>query len=123
MLGTVSNHKFFRLCDVKYKLQGAVKRFPEFLDIDGLMHHDLVLPGQRVTGHFYMHVLQRLRNAVRRKRSNKRQGQRFLHHDNAPSHTSLVEQKFLTEKNIPVITQPLYSPDLAPKDFFLFPTL
>jgi hypothetical protein len=26
-------------------------------------------------------------------------------------------------KNIPVITQPPYSPDLAPSDFWLFPTL
>jgi hypothetical protein len=41
-----------------------------------------------------------------------RQGQWFMHHDNAPSHTSLV-----------VITQPPHSPDLAPSDFGLFPTL
>jgi hypothetical protein len=52
-----------------------------------------------------------------------RLGQWFLHHDNAPSHTSLVLQKFLAEKNIPVITQPPYTPDLAPSDFWLFPTL
>jgi transposase len=45
------------------------------------------------------------------------QGQWFLHHDNAPSHTSLVVQQFLTEKNIPAITQPLYSPDLTLSDF------
>jgi len=30
---------------------------------------------------------------------------------------------FLAEKSIPVITQPPYSPDLAPCDFWLFPTL
>jgi hypothetical protein len=36
---------------------------------------------------------------------------------------SLVVQQFLAEKNIPVITQPSYSPDLAPSDFWLFPTL
>ena len=41
----------------------------------------------------------------------------------APNHTSLVVQQFLAEKNIPVITQPPYSPDLAPSDFWLFPTL
>jgi hypothetical protein len=33
----------------------------------------------------------------------------ILHHDNAPSHTSLVVQQFLAEKSIPVITQPPYS--------------
>jgi hypothetical protein len=32
-------------------------------------------------------------------------------------------QQFLAEKNIPVITQPPYSPDLAPSDLWLFPTL
>jgi hypothetical protein len=42
---------------------------------------------------------------------------------NAPSHTSLVVQQFLAEKFIPVITQPPYSPDLAPSDFWLFSTL
>jgi hypothetical protein len=47
----------------------------------------------------------------------------FLHHDNAPSHTSLVVQQFLAKENIPVITQPPYSPDLTPSEFWLFPTL
>jgi hypothetical protein len=54
---------------------------------------------------------------------NKWQGQWFLHHDNTPSHTSLVVQQFFAKKNIPVITQPSYSPDLAPNDIWLVPTL
>ena len=33
------------------------------------------------------------------------------------------ELQFLTEKSIPVITQPPYPPDLAAGDFWLFPTL
>jgi len=41
----------------------------------------------------------------------------------APSHTSLVVQQFLAKKSIPVITQPPYSPDLAPSYFWLFPSL
>jgi hypothetical protein len=41
-----------------------------------------------------------------------RQGQWFLHHDNAQSHTSLV-----------VITQPPHSPDLALSDSWLVPAL
>ena len=41
---------------------------------------------------------------------------------NPPNHTSLVVQQFLAEKNISVITQPPYSPDLASSDFWLFPT-
>jgi hypothetical protein len=32
-------------------------------------------------------------------------------------------QQFLAMKNITVIAQPLYSPDLAPSDIWLFPTM
>jgi histone-lysine N-methyltransferase SETMAR len=32
-------------------------------------------------------------------------------------------RQFLAKKNLPVITQPPYSPDLALSDFWLFPTL
>ena len=38
-------------------------------------------------------------------------------------HISLVVQRFLAEKSIPVITQPPYSLDLAPSDVRLFPIL
>jgi hypothetical protein len=54
--------------------------------------------------------------------SDKWQGQRFLRHDNAPSHTSPVEQQYLTEKNIPVITQAPLSGSRS-KSLWLFPTL
>jgi len=74
-------------------------------------------------GHFYGQVLQRLRDAFRRKRRDKWQGEWFLHHDNGQSHTSLVVQQFLADKSTPVITQPSYSPDLAPSEFWMFPTL
>jgi len=94
-----------------------------FFDINGVVHHEFIPPGQTVNGHFYMQVLQRLRNAVRRKRHDKWQGEWFLHHDNAPSHTLLVVQQFLAEESIPVINQPPFSPDLALSDFWLFPTL
>jgi transposase len=45
------------------------------------------------------------------------------YHNNALSHTALVVQQFLAERNIPVTTQPPYSPDLAPNDFWLFLTM
>jgi hypothetical protein len=47
----------------------------------------------------------------------------FPHHDNTPSHTSLVVQQFLTEKSIPVITQPPHPLDLVMNDYWLLPTL
>ena len=47
----------------------------------------------------------------------------LLHHDNASRHNALSIRQFLAEKNIAVLEQPPYSPDLAPCDFFLFPKL
>jgi hypothetical protein len=42
---------------------------------------------------------------------------------NAPSHTSVLTQQFLVKNKMAVISHPLYSPDLAPCDFFLFPKM
>jgi transposase len=45
----------------------------------------------------------------------------ILHHDNAPAHTALPVREFLATKQITVLKNPPYSPDLAPSDFSLFP--
>ena len=46
-----------------------------------------------------------------------------LHHNNAPAYVSHLMQSFLAEHQITQVTQPPYSPDLAPCDFWLFPKL
>jgi transposase len=51
------------------------------------------------------------------------QGEWFLHHDNALSHTSLLVLQFIAEKSISVIVQPPYSLDLVLSDIWLFPAL
>jgi hypothetical protein len=43
--------------------------------------------------------------------------------DNAPAHTALSVGEFLATKQITVLEQPAYSPDVAPSDFFLFPKI
>jgi transposase len=88
-----------------------------------IVHKEFLPPGQTVNGKFYCEVLKRLRESIRRKRPDKwKNNNWFLHHDNAPAHTSLVRQ-FLVSKNVTVIPHPPYSPDLAPCDFFLFPKM
>jgi hypothetical protein len=47
-----------------FYIGGAVKKLTEFFDINGLMHHKFVLPGQSVTGYFYVQILQRLHDAA-----------------------------------------------------------
>eukprot|EP00794_Sanderia_malayensis_P001653 gene1653-1840_t len=45
------------------------------------------------------------------------------HHDNGSAHTAALTIDFLSGNSIQLVTQPAYSPDLAPCDFFLFPTV
>ena len=46
-----------------------------------------------------------------------------LHHNNMPTHASGLVQSFLVKTQITQVTQPSYSPDLVPCDFWLFPKL
>ena len=43
--------------------------------------------------------------------------------DNAPVHNSILTTDYLTKMAIKTVSQPPYSPDLAPCDFWLFPQL
>jgi hypothetical protein len=51
----------------------AAKKFPEFFDINGLVQHEVVPPGQSVAVHYCVQDLQRLRDSVPRKWPYKRQ--------------------------------------------------
>ena len=93
-----------------------------FFDSQGIAHKECVPPGQTVSQTFYREVLERHWKRVARVLP----GIAYtwmLHHDNAPCHTSVSINEFLAEKDIPVVPQPPYSPDLIPCDLFLFPRL
>ena len=46
-----------------------------------------------------------------------------LHHNNVSAHVSHLVQSILAKHQITQVTQPPYSPDLAPWNFWLFPKL
>jgi hypothetical protein len=95
-----------------------------FLDIEGVVHHEFLRQGQTANCWYYREVLKRVRENVRRRRSQLwRTNSWFLHHDSAPAHASLLIRHFLANTNTTVLHQPSYSPDLGPVDFFLFPKL
>ena len=87
--------------------------------------HFLILPqGRTVNKEYYLEVMQRLREAVRKKRPDAwRENRWMLQHDNVPSHSSFLVRDFLAKHATTVFPQPPYSADLAPADFFLFPKL
>jgi transposase len=47
----------------------------------------------------------------------------YLLHDNALAHRSVFVKNFITKNNMTTLEHPLYSPDLVPADFYLFPPL
>ena len=95
-----------------------------FSDVKGIVHKEFVPTGQNVNSGFYCEVLRRLHENVRRRRPKLWREQTWLlHHDNAPSHTSVLTQQFLAKNKMVVISHPPLSPDLAPCDFFLFPKM
>jgi len=95
-----------------------------FFDSRGIVLQEWVPQGQTVNSAYYLEVMKRLRDRVRKKRPDLWQNQSWvLHHDNAPSHTAIIVKQFLARTSTTVIEHPPYSPDLAPCDFYLFPKI
>jgi len=95
-----------------------------FFDVRGIVHWEFIPSGQTVNQEFYLEVLRRLRENVRRKCPELwRLGDWFLHHDNAPAHTGVSVTQYLASLGWTIVPHPPYSPDPVPYDFFLFPTM
>jgi hypothetical protein len=95
-----------------------------FLYANDIVHSEFVPNRRTVNRTFYLKVLKRLRDAMRRKRPELWQsGEWWLHHDNVPVHKALSAKKFLTKNGMTHLIHPPYSLDLAPCEFFLFPRM
>ena len=80
--------------------------------------------GYMVNKEYYLEVMRRLREAIRKKRPELwKNNSWLLHYDNASAHSSLLVRNFLAKNNTVIMPQPPYLPDLDPCDFFLFPRL
>ena len=74
--------------------------------------------GQTVNTGYYLQVLRRLRDVIRRKRPETwSSGYWQIHRDRAPVLSSQVVQHFLAKHEIPHVQQTPYATDFAPCDF------
>src|SRR5215510_2144284 len=76
-----------------------------FFDSEGIVHTEFVPQRHTVNQFYYREILERLRKRVVRVRPSIADNW-MLHHDNAPCHTGISVNEFLTKKGIPVIPQP-----------------
>jgi len=82
-------------------------------DIRGIVHYEFVPTRQTVNQVYYLEVLERLREKVRRKQLEIFANNSWIsHHDNVPAHTALFVREFLATKQTTVLEHPAYSPDL-----------
>jgi hypothetical protein len=70
-----------------------------FFDYEAVVYHIFVPRGQRMNTKYYLEVLKRLREAVRKKDLIHGGKKWMLHQDNAPAHSSLLIREFLTKIN------------------------
>jgi len=79
-----------------------------FSNHEGVVHHEYAPPGQKINKDYYIEVLRRLRDALRRKRQQLwASGDWHLHHDNAPAHSSALVQTFWKNIASPRSVSPL----------------
>ena len=86
-------------------------------DWKGIVHHELLEPGQTINSTLHCQQLMRLKRAIKKNRPEliNRKGVVF-HHDNVRPHISLVTRQKLRELGWEALMHPLYSPDLASSD-------
>lgn len=94
-----------------------------FWDSNGVIHTDYLEKGKTITGQYYCDLLDRFDADLRAKRPRLQRKKVLFHHDNAPAHSCHLTAAKLVELGYKIVPHPPYSPDLAPCDFFLFPTL
>ena len=83
-----------------------------------------VSTGKTVNKEYFVEVLREFSKRFRRKRPVLfKSGQWHFQHDNAPVHNSILVTDYLTKMGIKTVAHPPNSPDLAHRDFWLFPKL
>ncbi|GFO22844.1 transposase [Plakobranchus ocellatus] len=86
----------------------------------GVILLDILPQGQCINAARYCSTLDRLKEAIRRKKPGLLRRGVVLQHDNATPHSANLTQQWLQRYGWEILPHPAHSPDLAPSDFHLF---
>ncbi|XP_037929961.1 histone-lysine N-methyltransferase SETMAR-like [Teleopsis dalmanni] len=93
-------------------------------DCKGIIHYELLRPGQTIDSNLYCQQLLRLKEEIEKKRPKLIDNNHVVfHYDSTKPHTSLMTRQKLRDLGWEVLMHPPYSPDIAPSDFYLFRSL
>lgn len=109
----------------KFKQQASAGKvmLTAFWDSTGIIYTEYLPHGSTINSGSYFDTLIRLKMAIKSKRPGLLSRKVVLLHDNARPHSALLNQKLLADFQWEIFPHPPYSPDLAPSDYHLFPTL
>ncbi|GFR65366.1 histone-lysine N-methyltransferase SETMAR [Elysia marginata] len=91
-----------------------------FWDAKGVIPLDILPQDQCINAAQYCSSLDRLRDAIRRKRHGTLRNGVVLQHDNATPHSANLIQQWLQRYSWEILPHPSHSPGLAPSDFRMF---
>ncbi|KAM4678284.1 histone-lysine N-methyltransferase SETMAR-like isoform 1-T2 [Discoglossus pictus] len=94
-----------------------------FWDSEGVLLVDYLQKGDTVSGAYYADLVRRLHHKIKEKRHEKLHQGVLFHQDNTLAHKSSDATAALHECGFEILDHPSFSPDLAPSDFHLFPSL
>ncbi|GFN99454.1 histone-lysine N-methyltransferase SETMAR [Plakobranchus ocellatus] len=92
----------------------------QYRDAKGLILLDILPQGQCINATRYCSTLERLKEAIRRKRSGLLRRGAVLQHHNATPHSANLTQQWLQHYGWEILPHPAHSPDLASSEFHLF---
>jgi histone-lysine N-methyltransferase SETMAR len=79
--------------------------------------------GRTVNSAYIIEALARFLKVLKEKRPTMTAGTWWFHWDNALVHTASMVTNWMAARQFQIIDHPPYSPDLAPANFFLFPSV
>ena len=109
----------------KFKMQPSAGKVMAtvFWEAKGIIMLDFLPKKSTITGVYYANLLDQLRTTIHEKRRGKLSKGVLLQQDNTRVHTCKVAMDAVERNWYELILHPAYSPDLAPREFFLFPNL